>query len=285
LIKIRRNSPIYWIALALLLLAYLAYQYYTQNQASPASQTVTETATQEATEISALEATDTPVPTSRATPLPVTRTPAASSTPGGSTRPSATSTKTAKFDYYVLALSWAPDYCATSGSGDVQECAIGKKLGFVLHGLWPQYASGYPSTCSTEKLPDAVQAKYPKLYPNDNLYTHEWEKHGTCSGLSPDAYLTFTKKLKDGVVIPDALKAPQTQLHMTVQQMRQAFQQANPTLNDASVEMNCSSGGKYLQEVYVCFTRDGAPTACGSDVHKDTAQTCPSSDFLVRNVH
>ena len=37
------------------------------------------------------------------------------------------------FDYYVLALTWVPGFCA--GHGSDQECSKG--LGFALHGLWP----------------------------------------------------------------------------------------------------------------------------------------------------
>ena len=53
------------------------------------------------------------------------------------------------FDFYVLALSWSPTYCAGQGErrDDVQ-CAPGRGLGFVVHGLWPQYARGYPENCS-----------------------------------------------------------------------------------------------------------------------------------------
>jgi len=40
-----------------------------------------------------------------------------------------------KFDFYVLTLSWSPDYCAKNGQRDQQQCNSGKKLGFVLHGL------------------------------------------------------------------------------------------------------------------------------------------------------
>ena len=93
--------------------------------------------------------------------------------------------KMSAFDYFVLALSWSPDYCATDGINDPQECSLGKKLGFVLHGLWPQNNQGYPSSCTNEALPASVKAAFPQLYPNDSLFDHEWEKHGTCTGLSP----------------------------------------------------------------------------------------------------
>ena len=121
----------------------------------------------------------------------------------------ATATPSSKdsFDFYVLSLSWSPDYCAGSGGDDTQQCSIGKKLGFVLHGLWPNYTRGYPSNCSTQKLPAAVKAKFPNLYPSESLYDHEWEKHGTCSGLEPEAYLTLSKKLKESVKIPDAYRS------------------------------------------------------------------------------
>src|ERR1700761_3762666 len=57
------------------------------------------------------------------------------------------------FDYYLLALSWAPSYCVVH-PGDRDECQ-GRGYGFVLHGLWPQFNNGgYPQTCSTNIDPD-----------------------------------------------------------------------------------------------------------------------------------
>ena len=46
------------------------------------------------------------------------------------------------FDYYLLALSWAPNYCAGHPSDHSSECRIGGHTAFVLHGLWPQANSG-----------------------------------------------------------------------------------------------------------------------------------------------
>jgi ribonuclease I len=43
------------------------------------------------------------------------------------------------FDYYLLTLSWSPTFCLTHK--DDAQCS-GKGYGFVLHGLWPQYAKG-----------------------------------------------------------------------------------------------------------------------------------------------
>src|SRR5271165_7046646 len=43
------------------------------------------------------------------------------------------------FTYYMLTLSWAPDFCAQAGAAkNPAECGAGKKIGFVVHGFWPQ---------------------------------------------------------------------------------------------------------------------------------------------------
>src|SRR5260370_8714609 len=43
------------------------------------------------------------------------------------------------FTYYLLALSWAPDFCAQAGGAkNPAECGAGKKIGFVAPGFWPQ---------------------------------------------------------------------------------------------------------------------------------------------------
>lgn len=51
-----------------------------------------------------------------------------------------------EFDYYLLSLSWSPTFCLTHAGNE--QCK-GKGYGFVLHGLWPQYAKGgWPQFCA-----------------------------------------------------------------------------------------------------------------------------------------
>jgi ribonuclease T2 len=187
------------------------------------------------------------------------------------------------FDYFVLSLSWSPDYCATSGGDDTQQCSLGKKLGFVTHGLWPQYNSGYPSDCSNEKLPEEVKTQFSGLYPNDSLFDHEWEKHGTCTGLSPEQYLTLTRQIRSSVVIPEEYRAPAKTFRTGVDALKQAFEQANPGMSANGLAVSCSGSGRYLKELDVCFARDGQPADCGKDVLKSAAKSCAQPDFLVRN--
>ena len=54
------------------------------------------------------------------------------------------------FDYYVLALSWSPAFCADRRSGtENAQCGAGRAFGFIVHGLWPQYERGWPERCPT----------------------------------------------------------------------------------------------------------------------------------------
>lgn len=188
------------------------------------------------------------------------------------------------FDFYVLALSWSPDYCATTGTNDTQQCSVGRRLGFVLHGLWPQYNKGYPSNCSTAKLPADVKAKFPALYPSPALYDHEWEKHGTCSGLTPEEYLALSKRFKDSVTIPAAYQAPAQPLRLTTIDLKKDFAAANAGLGEGSLAVYCSGSGRYLQELYVCLFTDGKPATCSSEIRSRAARSCQRADVLVRNV-
>src|SRR5689334_353915 len=57
------------------------------------------------------------------------------------------------FDYYMLVLSYAPDFCAQpTGNKDPRECGAGRRLGFIVHGLWPQDENGRgPQNCGNAR--------------------------------------------------------------------------------------------------------------------------------------
>ncbi len=287
--KLRRLSPSQILLIVAILLIFAIYQSQTSG-ASPAIQlnqgeTPTEITPAAIPVTLAAAPTNTPNPARSATATLVTQKtpsiPAASKTPIASLTSSVDSMSS--FDYFVLALLWSPDYCASNGGDDPQQCSIGKKLGFVLHGLWPQNNRGYPVNCSTQSMPQAVKNQYSGLYPNDALFDHEWEKHGTCTGLAPAAFLDLSRKVKNSVIIPAAYRSPETAFRTTVAQLRNEFAQANPTFKPAAFEVNCSGSGRYLKELYVCFSRSGSPIACGSEVHNDALKSCQSPDFVVRN--
>jgi ribonuclease T2 len=73
------------------------------------------------------------------------------------------------FDYYLLTLSWSPEFCHSHA--DKPECQSGHH-GFVVHGLWPQYADGYPENCSNAPgLSNPAQMA--DIMPGPGLVAHE----------------------------------------------------------------------------------------------------------------
>jgi ribonuclease T2 len=189
-----------------------------------------------------------------------------------------------QFDFYALALSWSPDYCATKGGRDPQQCAQGKQLGFVLHGLWPQYDRGWPANCTNEAFDPSMRQKFPGLYPSAKLYEHEWEKHGTCSGLSQEGYHQLSAAMKAAVAIPSNYQKPTKPFRTTIAMLKQDFAVANPGMSVDGVAPSCSGSGRFLQEVLVCRSKDGTPGTCSAEMLRRSQKSCGQADFLVRSV-
>ncbi|WP_174874821.1 ribonuclease T2 family protein [Vogesella oryzae] len=187
-----------------------------------------------------------------------------------------------RFDFYVLALSWSPDYCAARPQ-DAEQC--GRPYGFVLHGLWPQYQRGYPANCSAEPLQPQIERQFAGLYPSRKLYRHEWDKHGSCSGLSQPQFHQLAASLKAKVRIPAAYQAPAQPLRRSLPQLKADLVAANPWLPASAISVACSGAGRFLQEVRVCFDKQGSgASACSEQMQRAEARSCRQPDLLVRNV-
>ena len=100
--------------------------------------------------------------------------------------PAVAQDRAGEFDYYVLALSWSPSWCATQGRGrDEPQCEPRRRTGFVVHGLWPQYERGWPDHCATdERDPSRRESQaMADVMGSGGLAWYQWQKHGRCSGL------------------------------------------------------------------------------------------------------
>ena len=114
-----------------------------------------------------------------------------------------------EFDYYVMALSWSPNFCAIEGDAKGSEqCAPGRDHGWVLHGLWPQFERGWPSYCNTvEANPSMGQTEaMADIMGSSGLAWYQWKKHGRCSGLEPKAYFALSREAYESVERPGVLR-------------------------------------------------------------------------------
>ena len=172
-----------------------------------------------------------------------------------------------RFDFYVLALSWSPSYCeatenhAPNRARD-RQCG-GRPFSFVVHGLWPQYERGLPSYCQVPapRLDRRIVGEMLDLMPSPSLIFHEWDRHGTCSGLSPHAYFETVRKARAAVKIPSDYLALSSPISVTPYEVATAFVKANPGLSRAAVAVSCD--GRRLTEVRVCLDKDFSFHDCG----------------------
>ncbi|HLY40213.1 MAG TPA: ribonuclease T2 [Terracidiphilus sp.] len=170
------------------------------------------------------------------------------------------------FDFYLLNLSWSPEFCFSHR--DAAECAL--HPGFVLHGLWPENADGtYSEHCSNAPGP-SNPSSYNDLYPDPGLLSHEWETHGTCSGLDPDAFFTDARRAFHSIVIPPQFTQLSTQISLSPDQVLESFSAANPAVPSGSFLLSC--GHNYLSAVEVCIDKGLHPITCPSAIHSCRAR-------------
>ena len=182
-----------------------------------------------------------------------------------------------QFDYYLLSMSWSPTYCLAHAEDRLQ-CGQ-RGLGLVLHGLWPEYESGrYPEHCGGEQyLPEDAYRLGRTLYPTAALMRHEWQSHGTCSGLQALDYFKTADRALAALRLPPILEAPTHDLRLTPPEIAAAFRAANPLLPGDGIRLACNRG--QLAEVRVCLSRELALRSCGHAVRGN----CPDSKVLVRS--
>ncbi|WP_245415133.1 ribonuclease T2 family protein [Hoeflea marina] len=165
------------------------------------------------------------------------------------------------FDFYVLALSWSPSYCLGADAGGGGQCASGRELGFVVHGLWPQFEHGYPQYCASalsERVTEAAGAPMLDLVPSMGLLGHMWRKHGLCAGLSQQDFFRVTRAARARIAIPQVFADSPRNLSSTAAES--AFVDANPGMSRTGIAAVCKGGR--LQEVRICLTHALEFRAC-----------------------
>lgn len=190
-----------------------------------------------------------------------------------------------RFDYYALVLSWSPTYCATIRSDRYDpQChrKDGRRYAFVLHGLWPQHERGWPENCPTRARPFVPQPLIDSMLdimPSSRLVIHEYRKHGTCSGLTPEAYYGLSRRLFSSIKIPQRFVLPNQDFTTSPNDVVNAFVQSNPGLKRDMMGVACGGPGNRLREVRICFSRDGELTRCGRNEEQN--RLCRASSMYV----
>jgi ribonuclease T2 len=175
-----------------------------------------------------------------------------------------------QFKYYVLSLSWSPEFCRSHPRNNETQCKQHRE--FIVHGLWPQCGTDFPQNCKDGGAADAIdQEKIYAFMPSDILIDHEWDKHGACSGLSRSAYFDLAGKLYNKIKLPRLSGAPKAE------KIEELFRQNNSGLDADDLYLSCTENGprrsnKTLDEVRICFDKESQEfTRCEVNA-KDTCR-------------
>lgn len=188
--------------------------------------------------------------------------------------------KAGHYSYQKLAISRSQEWCIVNQREDDAQC----KMEYIVHGLWPQCNTGYPSNCrlSEADLYDPIdEQKVYEFMPSSFLISHEWKKHGTCTGDKRSEYFATTGKLFKALKLPN-LEAGEYEKTEIVRQLLQN----NPGLTEDAIEMACDeeshksgSNGRTLDEIRICYSVDGKFTPCLENENSCAAR------IKVRQIH
>ncbi|GAB2280270.1 hypothetical protein Dimus_014912 [Dionaea muscipula] len=183
--------------------------------------------------------------------------------------------KDADFDFFFFVQQWAGAYCDTRG----HHCCYPKSgkpaADFSIHGLWPNFADGsYPSNCDRsnsydqsviQDLESRLEREWPSFScPSSNgktFWSHEWNKHGTCSESNLDQYSYFKAALdlKDKTNLLGALQNAGIEPNdgwYKLEDIKQAIE--GGVGFEAWIECNRDGqGNSQLYQVYLCVDTSG----------------------------
>ncbi|KAH7306326.1 hypothetical protein KP509_22G006700 [Ceratopteris richardii] len=193
------------------------------------------------------------------------------------------------FDFFYFVQQWPGSYCDLRN-----KCCYpvtGKPIAdFSIHGLWPNYEDGsYPFNCKGSSydpslisdLEDDLQIYWDTLAcptgDGQAFWSHEWKKHGTCSGLDQRGYFESALNLRESIDLLSALQNLGIQADggsYTLKAVQKALTQAIG--HKPGVECNRDIyGNRQLYQVYICVDIDGSTlidcpiypsSSCSSDI-------------------
>lgn len=152
---------------------------------------------------------------------------------------------------YALELLWWPEYCHEHP--ERRYCAGASFRGFVPGDLAEISSDGDIKNCMTAITGFDPDQKLFSLVPDEVLLRSQWDKHGTCSGLSQSAYFGRLTRILKSVVIPKQFVRPDRDFQMSPADVQQAFLRANRRFSPDAIFVFCQSG--FLSSIQIQTAR------------------------------
>ena len=197
---------------------------------------------------------------------------------------------------YLLAVSWQPGFCELQpGKAECRSQTPGRADAkqFSLHGLWKMRDSycgiggdainrdksgrwrDMPALPLSARTAERLRIGMPGS--QSGLERHEWIKHGTCSGLDPEAYYARTLDLLDqlnGSAVAD-LFAARIGKELHAGEIRAAFDSAFGKGASTRVKMRCARDGnrRLITELTIGLSAEATGTVSLAEAIQKAGRT------------
>jgi ribonuclease T2 len=183
---------------------------------------------------------------------------------------------------FTLIIRMTPAVCALDPElQKLRQCQDGFTL--TISSLQAERASGKRlENCSSKQtnLSPLQERIVERVMPDKVLRDQDWQKNGSCTGMTPHLYFrtiaTYAQRLK----IPSELASPRDTV-LTKNYIIHRLQQLNPGLTDKSILLRCTmEAGRelpILTELRSCYNTQGQYDVCPSYFKSN----CPSSVVIL----
>ncbi|OVA08995.1 Ribonuclease T2-like [Macleaya cordata] len=182
------------------------------------------------------------------------------------------------FDFFYFVQQWPGSYCHTKHSSCCYPTTGKPASDFGIHGLWPNYNSGsYPSSCDPDRpfvpseISEDLKSRMSKNWPTlacpssdgTKFWSHEWEKHGTCSGSIFDqrkyfeTALNLKKQMNLLQILENAGIKPNGRIY-SLHSITEAIREATGFSPGIQCNMDGSGHNHQLYQIYMCVDTSGS---------------------------
>ena len=178
---------------------------------------------------------------------------------------------------YTLIIRMTPAVCALDPElQKLRQCQDGFTL--TISSLQAERLGKRLENCSRDQtnLSPLQERVVERVMPDKELRDEDWQKNGSCTGMTPTTYFrtiaTYAQRLK----IPSELASPRDTV-LTKSYIINRLEQLNPGLTEKSILLRCTPDASHdlpiLTELRSCYNTSGQYDACPAYVKSN----CPAS--------
>ncbi|HEX5276117.1 MAG TPA: hypothetical protein VFW42_00440 [Fluviicoccus sp.] len=191
---------------------------------------------------------------------------------------SAVGEETPQPHYYTLSISLAPALCKLHPENrELRICQEGYSV--IVQGYWPEREDGRKlQNCSREHpdLSPVQERVLEKLMPDDPMRAKEWQKHGSCTGMTAREYFRALMSSANRLRLPSQINSEGKDQVMDRNHLVAEIMRLNNGLPEKGIYLRCNgpeNNNQLLTELRVCYKPNGQFTECATSFRPN----CPST--------